>query len=35
MLAIRLCGGVVILIDGRDWAEFVSPSPRRPPEATP
>jgi hypothetical protein len=34
MLAIRFCGGVVILIDDRDWAESVSPSPRRPPEAT-
>jgi hypothetical protein len=35
MLVIRFGGGVVILIDDRDWAESVSPSPRRPPEATP
>jgi hypothetical protein len=34
MLAIRFCGGVVIPIDDRDWAESVSPSPRRPPEAS-
>jgi hypothetical protein len=34
MLAIRFCGGVVILIDDRDRPESVSPSPRRPPEAT-
>jgi hypothetical protein len=35
MLATRLRGGVVIVIDDRDLAESVSPSPRRPPEATP
>jgi hypothetical protein len=35
MLAIRFCGCVVILIDDRDRAESVSPSPRRPPEASP
>jgi hypothetical protein len=29
------CGGVVVLIDDRDRLESVSPSPRRPPEATP
>jgi hypothetical protein len=34
MLAIRFCGGVVIPIDDRDWAESVSPSPRYAPEAT-
>jgi hypothetical protein len=34
MLAIRFCSCVVILIDDRDSAESVSPSPRRPPEAT-
>jgi hypothetical protein len=34
MLAIRFCGGVVVSIDDRDWAGSVSPSPRRPPEAT-
>jgi hypothetical protein len=35
MLAIRFWGGVVILINDRDRAESVSPSPRRPPDATP
>jgi hypothetical protein len=35
MLTIMFCGGVVILIDDRDRAESVSPSPRRPPEVTP
>jgi hypothetical protein len=35
MLAIEFCGGVVILIDDRDWAESVSPSPRRTHDATP
>jgi len=34
MVVIRFCGGVVILIDDRDRAESVSPSPRRPPEAS-
>jgi hypothetical protein len=33
MVAIKFCRGVVVLIDDRDWAESVSPSPRRPPEA--
>jgi hypothetical protein len=34
MVVIRFCGGVVILIDDRDRAESVSPSSRRPPEAS-
>src|SRR4029453_5064545 len=35
MLAIRSCGGVVVLMGDRDRPESVSPSPRPPPGATP
>ena len=34
-LALPMCGDVVVPIDNRDWAESVSPSPRRAAEATP